>query len=65
MVGEESGKTADMFEKIAISIEKQTDYTIKRFSDMLEPTLLVFMAGMVLVLALGIFLPMYGMMGKN
>lgn len=64
LVGEESGRTADMFEKIAISYEKHTDYTIQRFSDMLEPTLLIFMAGMVLVLALGIFLPMYGMMGK-
>lgn len=65
LVGEESGRTADMFEKIALSFEKQTDYTIQRFSDMLEPTLLVFMAGMVLVLALGIFLPMYGMIGQH
>lgn len=65
LVGEESGRTGDMFEKIAVSFEKQTDYTIQRFSDMLEPTLLVFMAGMVLVLALGIFLPMYGMLGQR
>ncbi|MDF1795218.1 MAG: type II secretion system F family protein [Coxiellaceae bacterium] len=63
LVGEESGRTADMFEKIAVTYEKDTDFTIQRFSDMLEPTLLVCMAGMVLVLALGIFMPMYGMMG--
>ncbi len=62
LVGEESGRTADMFEKIATTLEKDTDYTIQKFSDMLEPTLLVCMAGMVLVLALGIFMPMYGMM---
>ncbi|MDF1654128.1 MAG: type II secretion system F family protein [Coxiellaceae bacterium] len=63
LVGEESGRTADMFEKIAVTYEKDTDYTIQKFSDMLEPTLLVCMAGMVLILALGIFMPMYGMMG--
>ncbi len=62
-VGEEAGRTADMFDKIALTYEKDTDYTIQKFSDMLEPTLLVCMAGMVLVLALGIFMPMYGMMG--
>jgi MSHA biogenesis protein MshG len=64
MVGEESGKTADMFAKIAQSYEKDTDYQIQKFSDMLEPTLLIFMGLMVLVLALGIFMPMYSMIGK-
>jgi MSHA biogenesis protein MshG len=63
LVGEESGRTSEMFAKIAETFERETDYTIAHFSDLLEPTLLVCMGGMVLILALGIFMPMFSMMG--
>ncbi|MCU8465026.1 type II secretion system F family protein, partial [Vibrio vulnificus] len=38
------------------------DYDLKTLTARIEPILLVIVAGMVLVLALGIFLPMWGML---
>lgn len=63
-VGEESGRMGEMFARVAKAYEKSTDYAIQKFGDMLEPMLLLFMGLMVMVLALGIFLPMYSIMGK-
>ncbi|CSC40342.1 MSHA biogenesis protein MshG [Vibrio cholerae] len=42
--------------------DREVDYDLKTLTARIEPILLVFVAAMVLVLALGIFLPMWGMM---
>ena len=41
--------------------EQQTDHSIKALASAIEPILLVAMAALVLVLALGVFLPLWSL----
>jgi MSHA biogenesis protein MshG len=58
-VAEETGEMADMLLDVATYYEKEIDYDIKRLADAIEPLLIIIIAAMVLVLALGVFLPMW------
>jgi len=58
-VGEETGAVDDMLGEVADFYEREVDYDLKNLSAALEPILLLIIAGMVLVLALGVFLPMW------
>lgn len=58
-VGEESGEMETLLLEVAHYYEQEVDYDLKRLSDSIEPILLIFMGIMVLMLALGIFLPMW------
>lgn len=60
-VGEESGKVDELLGEVAGYYEREVDYDIKSLSARIEPILIVIMAAFVLVLALGIFLPMWEM----
>lgn len=62
-VGEESGKVEELLAEVADFYEREVDYDLKKLSDSIEPILIIFMAGFVTVLALGIFLPMWDMYG--
>ena len=60
-VGEETGQIDEMLEEVADFYEQEVDYDLKKLGDAIEPILLVFMGGLVLVLALGVFLPMWNL----
>jgi MSHA biogenesis protein MshG len=60
-VGEESGALDDMMEKIGAMYQREVEYELKALGAKIEPILLVFLGAMVLVLALGVFLPMWDM----
>lgn len=60
-VGEESGKVEELLAEVADFYEREVDYDLKKLSDSIEPILIIFMAGFVALLALGIFLPMWDM----
>ncbi len=60
-VGEETGSVDTMLKDVADYYEREVDYDIKFLSSIIEPILLVFIGGMVLVLALGVFLPMWNL----
>jgi MSHA biogenesis protein MshG len=60
-VGEESGQIDTLLEESAGFYEREVDYDLKSLSAKIEPIMIVVMAGFVLVLALGIFLPMWEM----
>ncbi|MDO3388176.1 type II secretion system F family protein [Gilvimarinus sp. SDUM040013] len=60
-VGEESGQVDVLLAEVGEFYEREVDYDVKKLSDKIEPILIVVMAGFVLVLALGIFLPMWEM----
>jgi MSHA biogenesis protein MshG len=62
-VGEESGAVAEMHEQIAEAYEAEVDYDLKHLSDVIEPILIVAIGGMVFILALGVYLPMWEMGG--
>jgi len=58
-VGEESGSIDDLMDEIAQMYEREVDYELKTLSAQIEPILIVFLGIMVLILALGIFLPIW------
>ncbi|MFC6441205.1 type II secretion system F family protein [Bowmanella sp. JS7-9] len=60
-VGEETGQVDTLLTEVAQFYEREVDYDVKNVTAKIEPILLVVVAGMVLVLALGIFTPMWDM----
>lgn len=58
-VGEETGAMDDLLEQAAGFYEEEVDYELKGLTDAIEPILIIAIAGMVLVLALGVFLPLW------
>jgi len=60
-VGEETGELDALLFEIAEMYERDTDYAIKGLSAAIEPILLAIVAVMVLLLALGVFLPLWNM----
>lgn len=60
-VGEETGELDSLMTEIAQMYERETDFAIKGLSAAIEPILLTIIGGMVLVLALGVFLPLWNL----
>ncbi len=60
-VGEETGELDSLLFEIAGMYERETDYNIKGLSSAIEPLLLTVIAVLVLILALGVFLPLWSM----
>lgn len=60
-VGEETGSIDYLLLEIAKYYESEVQYSLNRLSETIEPVLLIFMGGIVLLLALGVFLPMWNM----
>ncbi len=58
-VGEESGATDELLQEIADYYDDEVDYAIGKLSASIEPTLTIALAGLVFLLATGIFLPMW------
>ena len=63
-VGEETGELTELLSEVADFYQREVDYSLKNLSAALEPILIVCVGGMVLVLALGVFLPMWEMVAK-
>jgi MSHA biogenesis protein MshG len=63
-VGEETGQLPDLLDDVAAHYAREVEYSLKTLSAALEPILIVCVGGMVLLLALGVFLPMWDMIGK-
>ena len=60
-VGEETGRVDELLEEVALFYEQEVDYDLKNLTSNIEPILIVAIAGLVMMLALGIFLPMWDM----
>ncbi|TRZ99906.1 MAG: type II secretion system F family protein [Rhodocyclaceae bacterium] len=58
-VGEESGALDDMMQEVADMYQNEVEYELKTLSQKIEPILIIVLGIMVLILALGIFLPMW------
>ncbi len=59
--GEDSGTLDTMIQKVAEYYKMKFDAIIDGLSEAIEPIMLVIIAAMVILLALGIFLPIWGM----
>jgi len=58
-VGEESGAVDEMLDYVAEFYDREVDYRLKNLSSAIEPVLIMIIGAMVLVLAMGVFLPMW------
>ncbi len=58
-VGEETGSIDELLAQSAGFYEQEVDYSLKTLTDAIEPILIVAIGAMVLVLALGVFLPLW------
>jgi len=58
-VGEETGAVEELMEEVADLYSNEVQYELKTLSQQLEPILIVFLGVLVLVLALGVFLPLW------
>ena len=58
-VGEETGALDSLMDQVADFYEEEVDYDLKQLSDAIEPILIIVMGVMVLIVALGVFLPMW------
>jgi MSHA biogenesis protein MshG len=58
-VGEETGAVDEMLDNVANFYEREVDFKLKNLSSAIEPILIIIIGAMVLLLALGVFLPMW------
>ncbi|WP_166266188.1 type II secretion system F family protein [Marinobacter caseinilyticus] len=58
-VGEETGAVDEMLVNVADFYDEDVDYGLKRLAESIEPILIVAMGVLVLILALGVFLPIW------
>jgi MSHA biogenesis protein MshG len=58
-VGEETGMVDELLSEVADFYDAEVEYDLRRLSDAIEPILIAFTAGLVLILALGVFLPIW------
>lgn len=61
-VGEETGRVDELLNDASEYYEREVDYDLKSLTAKIEPVLISIVAVMVLILALGIFTPMWDMM---
>jgi len=62
-VGEETGAVDELLGEVAGFYEREVDYDVKNLSQTIEPLLIAVLAALVLLFALGVFLPMWDLAG--
>jgi len=58
-VGEETGAVDELMDEVADLYTNEVQYELKTLSQQIEPIMIIFLGAMVLVLALGVFLPVW------
>lgn len=58
-VGEETGTIDELLAEVADFYDAEIEYDVERLSDAIEPILISIIGGLVLVMALGVFLPIW------
>jgi len=62
-VGEDTGKLNKTLMEIVNFYQKEVQRGVNTFISLLEPILIIFLGGMVALLAVSVFMPLYGMLG--
>lgn len=63
-IGEETGEIDSMMMKVADFYEDEVEQAVKALTSVLEPIMMVFLAGMVAVILLSMYLPMFKIFDK-
>ena len=61
-IGEETGELSQMIEKLADFYEEELSSTVKALTSIIEPLMIVFVAVIVAIILIAMYLPMFGMM---
>ena len=61
-IGEETGELSEMVSKLADFYEEEVSTSVKSLTSILEPLMIVFVAGVVAVILVAMYLPMFNMM---
>jgi len=62
-VGEETGRVDEMMDEMADYYDRDVAHDVENLGTLMEPILIIVVGGVVLVLALGVFLPMWDLAG--
>ena len=62
-VGEETGELGKMLNHVSAFYQRNVEAFMKRFGTLIEPAMLVFMGGMIGVIVLAMFLPLFNLSG--
>ena len=57
-VGEETGRMPDMLEKVANTYDEEVDNAVDALTSLLEPIMIVVLAGIVGTIVIGLFAPL-------
>ena len=60
--GEDTGSLEEMLREVSLHYDSEVNYSLARLSSWIEPILIGVLGGMVLFIALAVFLPWWGMM---
>ncbi len=63
-VGEETGALPDMLNKIADTYEEEVDNAVDGMTSMIEPVMIVFMAGIIGTIVIALFMPLIKLMNQ-
>ena len=58
-IGEQTGQLEEMLERVSEAYDEELEVTTTKFTSILEPILIVALGVLVLMLALGVFLPIW------
>ncbi|MBX9766884.1 MAG: type II secretion system F family protein [Bdellovibrionales bacterium] len=62
-VGEQTGALDNMLGKIADFYEEEVDYSVGALTSMIEPIMMVFLGGIIAVLVIAMYLPVFNLAG--
>ncbi|MCF6192353.1 MAG: type II secretion system F family protein, partial [Candidatus Hydrothermae bacterium] len=60
-IGEETGQLSEMLGKVSEFYDEEVDRAVERLTSMMEPLMIVFIGGIVMVILLSIYLPIFKM----
>ena len=60
-IGEDSGTLGDMLDKVATFFEDEVDQTVKNLSSIIEPVMIIFLGGTVMIIVIAVLFPIYGL----
>ena len=62
-VGEEVGSIDDLLLEVASYYDREVEYDLSRLNEIIEPVIIVILGIMILIIALGVFLPIWNLVG--
>ena len=60
-VGEKTGKIDDMLKRTSDYYDEEVDISLQNLTAMLEPVLIVFIGGIILIVVLALYLPIFNL----